>query len=54
MQTIDAINRQHGRGTVRLGATMSTAETQGWQMRQEQRSPRYTTCFREIPVVRCE
>ena len=53
MQTIDALNKQYGRGTVRLGATMSTAETQGWQMRQERLSPRYTTCFREIPVVHC-
>ena len=53
MQTIDALNEQYGRGTVRLGATMSTAETQGWQMRQERRSPRYTTCFGEIPVVHC-
>ncbi|MGB3850411.1 MAG: Y-family DNA polymerase [Tunicatimonas sp.] len=53
MQAMDALNKQHGRGTVRLGATVSTVETQGWQMRQERRSPRYTTCFREIPVVRC-
>ena len=53
MQTIDALNKQYGRGTVRLGATMSTAETQGWQMRQERLSPRYTTCFGEIPVVHC-
>ena len=53
MEVIDAINKRHGRGTVQLGAMMSTADTQGWQMRQERLSPRYTTCFREIPVVRC-
>ncbi len=53
MEVVDAINQRHGRGTVRLGAMISTAETQGWQMRQEYLSPRYTTCFQEIPVVRC-
>lgn len=53
MGVIDAINQRHGRGTLRLGAMMSTAETQGRQMRQERLSPRYTTCFNEIPVVRC-
>ena len=53
METMDAINERYGRGSVRLGATMSTPETKGWQMQRNQLSPRYTTCFRDIPVVRC-
>ncbi|MCG9105651.1 DUF4113 domain-containing protein [Laribacter hongkongensis] len=46
MRTLDAINRQFGRGKVRLAAERMT---EGWHMRQENRSPRYTTNMQEIP-----
>lgn len=49
MQTMDAITRQFGRGTVRLAAEDMT---QRWQMRQDVRSPRYTTRLDELLVVR--
>ncbi|AVG17009.1 DNA polymerase V subunit UmuC [Chromobacterium vaccinii] len=49
MQTMDAITRQFGRGTVRLA---SEDMTQRWRMRQDVRSPRYTTRLDELLVVR--
>ncbi|MCG9106302.1 Y-family DNA polymerase [Laribacter hongkongensis] len=49
MSTLDAINRQFGRGKVRLAAERMT---EGWHMRQENRSPRYTTNMQEIPCVK--
>ncbi|MGC0155403.1 Y-family DNA polymerase [Chromobacterium vaccinii] len=49
MKTLDAISRQFGRGTVRLA---SEDMTDRWQMRQDVRSPRYTTRLDELLVVR--
>jgi DNA polymerase V len=48
MQTLDQLNQRFGRGTVKVS-------TQGaytvWQMRQERKSPNYTTDWHEVPVV---
>jgi len=49
MQTLDRINRQFGRGTLRLAAE---SLHDGWAMRQELRSPRWTTQWDELPCVR--
>lgn len=49
MSTLDAINRQFGCVKVRLAAEQMT---EGWHMRQEKRSPRYTTNMQEIPCVK--
>ena len=46
MQTLDRINRQFGRGTLRLAAE---SLHDGWAMRQELRSPRWTTQWDELP-----
>ncbi|MDN0075103.1 DUF4113 domain-containing protein [Crenobacter sp. SG2303] len=46
---MDRINRHYGRGTLRTGAEELTAD---WQMRQDQRSPRYATDWRELLVIR--
>ena len=48
MTTLDTINRDYGHGTVRSGAS---GFTQGWSMRNENRSPRYTTRWDELPLV---
>ncbi|WP_244899046.1 Y-family DNA polymerase [Chromobacterium violaceum] len=48
MGTLDAINREFGRGTLLLA---SEALTPRWQMRQDVRSPRYTTRLDELLVV---
>ena len=49
MVALDAVNRVWGRGTLR---TAASGITQRWAMRSENRSPRYTTHWRELPVVR--
>jgi DNA polymerase V len=55
MTAMDALNHRFGRDSVRLGSTaMATngAEVAIWATKQERRSPRYTTRWDEIPVVR--
>ena len=49
MAAMDAVNSGMGRGTIRPG--MASA-TKGWGMRQESRTPAYTTQFADVPVVR--
>jgi len=49
MTALDMINRDYGHGTVRSGVS---GFTQRWSMRNENRSPRYTTRWDELPVVR--
>jgi DNA polymerase V len=49
MQTIDAINAKFGRGTIQFAAA---GLKKPWAMKAEMRSPRYTTVWSEIPVVR--
>ena len=57
MNTMDALNRRFGRGAVRIGSTTaavaSDAGTASWSVRQERRTPRYTTRWEEMPVVGC-
>jgi DNA polymerase V len=48
MAAMDSINRLWGRGTIRVG---SVGVTQRWKMRSENRSPRYTTQWNELPVA---
>jgi DNA polymerase V len=48
MAAMDNINRLWGRGTIRVG---SAGITQRWKMRSENRSPRYTTQWNELPVA---
>ena len=51
MATLDRINERFGRGTVRLGAE---GLQQAWAMKQDRRSPRYTTRWDEVPVVHAD
>ena len=55
MSAMDALNNRFGRDSVRLGTTAAAsngAEVRVWATKQERRSPRYTTRWDEIPVVR--
>ncbi|MDN0081595.1 DUF4113 domain-containing protein [Crenobacter sp. SG2305] len=49
MAEMDRINRHYGRGTLRTGAEELT---KGWRMLQDKHSPRYTTDWRELLVIR--
>lgn len=48
MAVMDSINRIWGRGTLHTGAA---GTSQRWAMRSENRSPRYTTQWAELPVA---
>jgi DNA polymerase V len=50
VRALDSLNADHGAHTVRVGNT--GGERPVWAMRQAFRSPRYTTHWRELPVVR--
>lgn len=47
MKALDAINTRYGKGTVKLSQDGSR---QSWKMRQERKSPEYTTNWDELPV----
>lgn len=49
MDVIDEINTRFGKGTIKLAAM---GLKQSWQMRCQLRSPRFTTRWEELPVVR--
>ncbi len=49
MATLDQLNREHGRGTVSIGLSRAGS---AWHLRCANRSPRYTTRWDELPVVR--
>lgn len=55
MDAMDVLNRRFGRDSVRIGATTLAshdAELRSWATKQERRSPRYTTRWDEMPVVK--
>ncbi len=55
MSAMDALNHRFGRDSVRLGSqalASNGAEVRVWATKQERRSPRYTTRWNEMPVVR--
>ena len=49
MAAIDLLNRRYGSGTIRFA---SEGIRQDWKMRSDLRSPRYTTRWDELLVVR--
>ena len=49
MVAVDAVNSVWGRGTLRTGAA---GMSKGWAMRSENRSPRYTTSWDELPMAK--
>jgi DNA polymerase V len=49
MQTVDTINNLFGRDTVHFAAQ---GIQRPWHMRSDHRSPRYTTCWDELPRVK--
>lgn len=49
MGVLDGVNRRYGRDALRFG---TAGFQRPWGMRQTRLSPRYTTCWDELPVVR--
>ncbi|SFF14565.1 Y-family DNA polymerase [Paracidovorax wautersii] len=52
MTALDTINARYGKGTLHVGATGIEGATREWGMRQERRTPRYTTRIDELALVR--
>ena len=50
MAAVDAINRRWGHGTA--GFAVPAHARRGWRMRRRFMSPRYTTCWEDLPVVK--
>lgn len=51
MDALDGLNRRFGRGTVVMGSSGAGSKPRQWTMKQERRTPRYTTRVEEVPVV---
>jgi len=49
MRALDSVNAKWGRNTLHYAAT---GIGRPWQMRQERKSGRFTTCWQELPIVR--
>jgi DNA polymerase V len=49
MEVMDAINARFGRGTLQFAVD---GLKKPWAMKSGMRSPRYTTVWSEIPIVR--
>lgn len=52
MTTLDRVNRRYGRGTVLLASAGLQGDKRSWSMRQERRTPQYTTRWEDMPTVR--
>ena len=48
MAVMDGVNTRWGRGTLRY---LAEGFVQPWQMRRARMTPRYTTCWEELPGV---
>ena len=52
MVALDALNQRYGKGTVHSGSTGGTNKGKDLGMRQERRTPQYTTRWEDVPVAR--
>ncbi len=52
MGALDSLNQRFGRGTVLMASAGLAGDKRQWSMRQERRTPGYTTRWADIPVVR--
>lgn len=49
---LDRLNQRYGQDTVFMASAGLGGARRVWSMKQEHRSPRYTTCWEELPVAR--
>ena len=52
MATMDELNQRYGRGTVQMASAGLAGDQRAWAMKQERRTPGYTTCWADMPMVR--
>jgi DNA polymerase V len=52
MTALDTINHRFGKGTMKMASAGLDGERRVWSMKQERRTPAYTTNWDDIPVAR--
>ena len=52
MAALDSVNERYGRGTLKLASAGAGVVPRNWTMKQELRTPAYTTRWEDMPVVR--
>ena len=52
MSTLDELNERYGRGTVLMASAGLAGKRRTWSMKQERRTPGYTTCWDDLAVAR--
>ena len=52
MAAMDDLNQRYGRGTVQMASSGLAGDRRAWAMKQERRTPGYTTCWADMPMVR--
>lgn len=52
MTALDRINQRFGKGTMKMASAGLDGERRVWSMKQERRTPAYTTNWDDIPVAR--
>ena len=52
MSTLDGLNQRYGKGSVHMASAGLDGDKRAWSMKQERRTPGYTTCWEDMPVAR--
>lgn len=52
MSAMDAINQRYGNGTMKIASAGLDSSQRVWTMKQERRTPGYTTCWDDLPIAR--
>jgi DNA polymerase V len=52
MSTLDGLNQRYGRGTVLMASAGLAGNRRAWSMKQERRTPAYTTDWNDMAVAR--
>jgi DNA polymerase V len=52
MSALDGINHRYGRGTMKMASAGLDGERRVWSMKQERRTPAYTTNINDLPIAR--
>ena len=52
MGTMDKLNDRFGRGTLKVASEGLAGDKRVWSMRQQMRTPHYTTSWHDVPTAR--
>jgi DNA polymerase V len=52
MAALDTVNRRYGRGVLKMASAGLDGDHRVWSMKQERRTPRYTTRWEDMLVAK--